>query len=164
MDFNGSRALEFDQSKAEYVALGVDAARLQRGYILRIGGLMLLVSLLGGACTIAVGYLAGLSLAWLAGIDRTTAIFASVPGGAAEMAVLGQRFGARVDRVAVAHSLRILIVVALVHHGSEPVRIEHGMRIAQMVLARVPQLVWEPVAELTPSTRGEGGFGHTGVR
>ena len=56
------------------------------------------------------------------------------------------------------------IVVALVHHGSEPVRIEHGMRIAQMVLARVPQLVWEPVAELTPSTRGEGGFGHTGVR
>ncbi len=44
--------------KAEYVALGMDAARIQRDYILRIGGLMLLVSLLGGACTIAVGFLA----------------------------------------------------------------------------------------------------------
>ena len=41
-------------------------------------------------------------------------IFASVPGGAAEMAVLGERFGARVDRVAAAQSLRILIVVTLV--------------------------------------------------
>ena len=44
--------------KAEYVALGMDAAKIQRDYILRIGGLMLLVSLLGGACTIAVGFLA----------------------------------------------------------------------------------------------------------
>jgi ATP-binding cassette subfamily B protein len=44
--------------KTEYVALGMDAARLQRDYILRIGGLMLLVSLLGGACIIAVGFLA----------------------------------------------------------------------------------------------------------
>ncbi len=44
--------------KAEYEALGMDAARLQRSYIMRIGGLMLLVSLLAGVCTIAVGYLA----------------------------------------------------------------------------------------------------------
>ena len=46
--------------------------------------------------------------------DRTTAFFASVPGGAAEMAVLGERFGARVDRVALAQSLRILVVVIVV--------------------------------------------------
>jgi ATP-binding cassette subfamily B multidrug efflux pump len=44
--------------KTEYVALGRNVGRLQRDYILRIGGLMLLVSLLGGACTIAVGFLA----------------------------------------------------------------------------------------------------------
>ncbi len=58
-----------------------------------------------------LGYAAGLVLARIAGIDRTTGIFASVPGGAAEMSVLGERFGARVDRVAAAQSLRILIVV-----------------------------------------------------
>jgi membrane AbrB-like protein len=46
--------------------------------------------------------------------DRTTAFFASVPGGAAEMAVLGERFGARVDRIALAQSLRVLVVVLVV--------------------------------------------------
>ena len=46
--------------------------------------------------------------------DRVTAFFASVPGGAAEMAVLAERFGARVDRVAIAQSMRILAVVIAV--------------------------------------------------
>jgi membrane AbrB-like protein len=69
---------------------------------------------IGAVFALGVGYFTGLVLARLAGVDRTTAIFASVPGGAAEMAVLGHRFGARVDRVAVAHSLRILIVVAII--------------------------------------------------
>ena len=46
--------------------------------------------------------------------DRTTAFFASVPGGAAEMAVLAERFGARIDRVAIAQSMRILSVVIVV--------------------------------------------------
>jgi membrane AbrB-like protein len=69
---------------------------------------------LGAGFAIVLGYLGGIVLARLAGIDRTTAIFASVPGGAAEMSVLGDRFGARVDRVASAQSLRILIVVAVI--------------------------------------------------
>ncbi len=68
----------------------------------------------GALFAIVVGYGAGLALSSLARIDRTTGIFASVPGGAAEMSVLGERFGARVDRVAAAQSLRILIVVIVV--------------------------------------------------
>ena len=44
--------------KVEYDALGMNTAKLQRDYIVRIGGIMLLISLLGGACTISVGYLA----------------------------------------------------------------------------------------------------------
>jgi ATP-binding cassette subfamily B multidrug efflux pump len=44
--------------KVEYEALGMDTAKVQRDYILRTGGLMLLISLLGGACTIVVGFLA----------------------------------------------------------------------------------------------------------
>jgi uncharacterized protein len=46
--------------------------------------------------------------------DRKTAFFASVPGGAAEMSLLAERFGARVDRVAIAQSMRILAVVIVV--------------------------------------------------
>ncbi len=43
--------------KVEYAALGLDTAKLQNDYILRMGGWMLLLTLLSGACTIAVGYL-----------------------------------------------------------------------------------------------------------
>jgi membrane AbrB-like protein len=68
----------------------------------------------GALFSIGVGYLSALVLARLAAIDRTTAIFASVPGGASEMMVLGERFGARADRVAAGQSLRILLVVVLV--------------------------------------------------
>ncbi|MFL7812475.1 MAG: ABC transporter ATP-binding protein [Anaerolineales bacterium] len=44
--------------KDEYQALGMDIGAIQRNYILQTGGIMLLISLLGGACTIAVSYLA----------------------------------------------------------------------------------------------------------
>ena len=70
--------------------------------------------LLGALFAIALGYIAGIALARLARFDRTTGIFASVPGGASEMSVLGERFGGRMDRIAAAQSLRILIVVAVV--------------------------------------------------
>jgi membrane AbrB-like protein len=68
----------------------------------------------GAVCSIAVGYASAALLARLGRIDLTTAVFASAPGGAPEMARLGEIFGARADRVAVAQSLRILIVVAVV--------------------------------------------------
>jgi membrane AbrB-like protein len=82
----------------------------------------------GALFAIALGYISGVALARSAGVDKTTGIFASVPGGAAEMATLGERFGARGDRVAAAQSLRILIVVAIVPgaitalgvHGADP--------------------------------------------
>ncbi len=44
--------------KAEYEALGMDTAKLQNNYILKVGGIMLLLTLLSGITTIAVGYLA----------------------------------------------------------------------------------------------------------
>ena len=62
----------------------------------------------------ALGYFCGYLVARLAGIDRTTAVFASVPGGAAEMSVLGERYGARVDEVAAAQSLRLMLVVVVI--------------------------------------------------
>ncbi|MBI9044609.1 MAG: ABC transporter ATP-binding protein [Anaerolineaceae bacterium] len=44
--------------KTEYEAMGVDASKLQTDYILKTGGWMLLISLLGGVCAISVGFLA----------------------------------------------------------------------------------------------------------
>lgn len=70
--------------------------------------------LIGAVVAIGIGYLGGAILARVARIDRTTALFASVPGGASEMATLGDAFGARADLVAAAQSLRMLLVVAIV--------------------------------------------------
>lgn len=56
------------------------------------------------------------------------------------------------------------ITIALVHLGGEPFLVERGMRIAQMVLARVPLVEWIEAEELSSTNRGAGGFGHTGVR
>lgn len=92
-----------------------------------IAGLWYLL-LAGAAFAVTLGYVSGIALARMAHLDKTTGIFASVPGGAAEMATLGERFGGRMDRIAAAQSLRILIVVATVPaaitalgvHGSDP--------------------------------------------
>lgn len=54
------------------------------------------------------------------------------------------------------------LMVALVNLGSEPFEVTRGMRIAQMVVARVERVAFEAVAELPPSDRGTGGFGSTG--
>ncbi len=52
--------------KAEYTALGVDSASLSTNYIMSTGGLMLLLTLVSVACTIAVGFLSARTGAGLA--------------------------------------------------------------------------------------------------
>jgi len=63
---------------------------------------------------ILIGALGGLLLKRIAGTTGITSYFASVPGGAAEMAILAERAGARFDQVALAHSIRVLLVVSTV--------------------------------------------------
>jgi membrane AbrB-like protein len=63
---------------------------------------------------ILLGAFGGWVLRRVARVDGITAFFASVPGGAAEMMILGERFGARPDRVALSQSLRVVTVVLVV--------------------------------------------------
>ncbi|MFY3137688.1 AbrB family transcriptional regulator [Achromobacter xylosoxidans] len=71
---------------------------------------------------IVVGMLFALGLAFIGtallrrytDVDFKTAWFASAIGGASEMASLAERHGARIDRVATAHSVRVLLVVVTV--------------------------------------------------
>ncbi len=55
------------------------------------------------------------------------------------------------------------IKIVLANIGGAPFRVEPGMRIAQLVVAPVARAAIALVAELPPTPRGEGGFGHTGV-
>jgi dUTP pyrophosphatase len=50
----------------------------------------------------------------------------------------------------------------MINLSAQPFAIQRGDRIAQLVLAPVTRAVWEEVAELDTTQRGEGGFGSTG--
>ena len=54
------------------------------------------------------------------------------------------------------------IGVLLINHGKKKFIIERGMRIAQIVFAKVQLAEWEEVAHLPESARNKGGFGSTG--
>lgn len=54
--------------------------------------------------------------------------------------------------------------VALVNLGAAPYVVQHGDRIAQCVVAPVVQAGFSVVTALDDTTRGQGGFGSTGVR
>jgi len=91
-------------------ALGLYFTPTVADLVLRLWWLLLA----GAFFALALGYSCGYVVARLARVDRTTAVFASVPAGAAEMAVLGERFGARVDEVAAGQSLRLMLVVVVI--------------------------------------------------
>lgn len=55
------------------------------------------------------------------------------------------------------------VKVILINHGDEPVVIDRGMRIAQMLFGPVTRGVFAAVDSLDETERGAGGFGSTGT-
>jgi dUTP pyrophosphatase len=56
------------------------------------------------------------------------------------------------------------IGVILVNLSNEVFVIENGERIAQLIIAKHERAEWIEVQELSETSRGEGGFGSTGVK
>lgn len=56
------------------------------------------------------------------------------------------------------------VKVLLINHGKAPFSVLPGMRIAQLVMAPVTRVTWEPTDTLPATHRGKGGFGHTGLQ
>ncbi|MFH5831239.1 dUTP diphosphatase [Halalkalibaculum sp. DA384] len=56
------------------------------------------------------------------------------------------------------------VKVLAINHGEEAFTINHGDRIAQMVIAPIRQLPVEEAGTLPDTERGDGGFGSTGVK
>lgn len=98
-------------------ALGLYFTPAVVGVVAGLGGAI--VAGIAWALLLGAGF--GAFLKWTnprnAALDRPTLFFASAIGGASEMAVLAERHGGRLDLVASAHSLRILIVVVVVPFG-----------------------------------------------
>lgn len=55
------------------------------------------------------------------------------------------------------------VMVILVNFGKEPFVVKNGMRIAQMVISKFERVSIKVVEELTTTSRGDGGFGSTGL-
>lgn len=123
---------------------------------------------------------AGLDL--LAAVSSTTPVIiapggrALVPTGIAIALVSGYEAQVRPrSGLAARHGLTVLntpgtidadyrgeIQVLLINLGEEPVTVERGMRIAQMVIAPVARAHILDATVLDQTTRGSGGFGSTG--
>ena len=56
------------------------------------------------------------------------------------------------------------IGVILVNLSNEPFVVENGERIAQLIIAKHERAVWDKVEKLDETSRGEGGFGSTGIK
>lgn len=56
------------------------------------------------------------------------------------------------------------IGVILINHGPADFKIEFNDRIAQLIIQKVQLIKWQEVDNLSQSQRGEGGFGHTGLK
>lgn len=54
------------------------------------------------------------------------------------------------------------IRIPLINFDAAVQRIEHGERIAQLLVARISRIEWAPADSLPASERGSGGFGSTG--
>lgn len=55
------------------------------------------------------------------------------------------------------------VKILLINHGTDAFKIEHGERVAQMVIAPIVQATFKAVSELSETKRGAGGFGSTGT-
>ena len=55
------------------------------------------------------------------------------------------------------------VKVILINHGRQVVEFKRGERIAQLIIAKYERVDVIAADELEESSRGEGGFGHTGT-
>jgi len=55
------------------------------------------------------------------------------------------------------------ICVILINHGKKIFEIDRGMRIAQLIFMKLPEIELDVTQELDETERGSGGFGSTGV-
>jgi len=115
--------------------------------------------------------LLGLAYAWsirrYTGATPTTAFFAGAIGGASEMALQGERLGARVDQIAAFHSVRILVVVVclpwayrlLELQGSDPYQpaarhFEPGGFLLLGLITAAAALLWKRLGGFSPWNLG----------
>ena len=97
-----------------------------------------------------------------------TGLALEVPAGCAGLIYARSSMGAKrglapANKVGVVDSdYRGEVMVALHNHGMVPQMVEHGERVAQLLITPVLTPAYEEASELSDTVRGVGGFGSTG--
>ncbi|MFN3579806.1 MAG: AbrB family transcriptional regulator [Pseudomonas sp.] len=113
-----------------------------------------------GACITVMLCVIGIGILRHSGVDRATAYFASMPGGASEMVGLALRHQAEPAKVAAAHSLRLLMVVLIIpalftfalpeSPTPEPGNTHWGWLALLMPLGAALALLWRRLGQPNP--------------
>lgn len=97
-----------------------------------------------------------------------TGLFMSIPGGY-EGQIRGRSGLALNNGISLANGIGTIdsdyrgeIKVILINLGNEDFEIQNGDRIAQFVLSKYEKIEFKEIEILEDTTRGQGGFGHTG--
>jgi len=100
------------RTAGQVVIGGAIGAQFTKAIILNLISLAHLMVAMA-AVSMVVGACAALLLMRLGRLDKTTAFFATVPGGVAEMMNLAPRYGAQLEPIMVAQTLRVGMIVAV---------------------------------------------------
>lgn len=97
-----------------------------------------------------------------------TGLYMAIPTGY-EMQVWGRsgnaiKLGVEIHLGTIDDDYRGEVGVILFNFGYEPLKIEDGDRVAQIKLKEVIKIEWDERDTLPETTRGEGGYGHTGTK
>jgi membrane AbrB-like protein len=113
------------------------------GLVAKLMALLPLMILAAFVSTL-IGALGGLLYMRLTGVDRTTAFFATVPGGVVETTTLAPHYGAQLEPIMVAQTTRVALIVAFAPF----LVISLVGSAAQDPLATVPVAPWLPMLTL----------------
>jgi membrane AbrB-like protein len=113
-------------------ALGLFFTPDASGHIARHGLLVVATALL----TLMLGIVLSPLLGRLARMDKASALFGSIPGGVAEMSLIGEPYGARPTAVAIAQLLRVVGVVVMLPTAFALLGVQGGVASASQVVAQ----------------------------
>jgi membrane AbrB-like protein len=106
------RPIRYGRTVGQVVIGGAIGVQFTTAILVNLLSLLPLMAAIA-VVSIVVGAGGALLLMWLGRVDKTTAFFATIPGGVAEMANLAPRYGAELEPIMVAQTLRVGLIVAV---------------------------------------------------
>jgi uncharacterized protein len=104
--------IRYGRTVGQVVIGGAIGVQFTKAIILNLVALLPLMVAIA-LTAMVIGAIAALIMMRIGNVDRTTAFFATTPGGVAEMVNVAPRYGAQLEPIMVAQTLRVGLIVAV---------------------------------------------------